>query len=95
MKLAFWSVFVLGLAACSAFGIGPVLKRVGGDWTSPWMLAGIALGVAIVALSVAFAAGVRPVPLADDRAMLVALVALIGVKVAVAAAQLGTSVAAR
>ena len=63
MKMVFWGVFAAGFVACSMFGIGPVLKRVGGDWTSPWMLAGVALGVAIVALAVAFVTGYRPGPL--------------------------------
>ena len=60
MKMVFWGVFAAGFVACSMFGIGPVLKRVGGNWMSPWMLAGMALGVAILALAVAFATGYRP-----------------------------------
>jgi hypothetical protein len=85
MRLAFWGLFTIGLVACSAFGIGPMLKSVGGDWTSPWMLSGIALGAAIVALAVGFALGIRPARLATDQAMLIALAVLIGAKVAVSA----------
>lgn len=86
MKMAFWIVFVAGLAACAAFGIGPVLKRMGGSWTSVPMLLGIALGVAIVALAVAFVAGFRPAFLATDAVMVGVLVALIAAKVLVGAA---------
>jgi hypothetical protein len=85
MKLAFWSVFVAGLVGCSALGIEPVLKLAGGNWASPPMLAGCVLGVAILALAGAFAAGVRPTFLPSDSAMLWALVGLAGVKVAVGA----------
>lgn len=85
MKMAFWSLFVVGFVACSTFGIGPVLKRVGGDWMSPPMLAGIVLGIAIVLLAGLFVAGVRPTVLPTDTAMIVALLALVGAKVAVGA----------
>ncbi len=74
MKMVFWGVFVAGFVACSVFGIGPVLKRVGGDWMSPWMLAGVALGLAIVALAAAFVTGYRPGLLGSDTQMVVALV---------------------
>lgn len=80
MKMAFWIVFVAGFVACSALGIGPVLKRMGGDWTSVPMLLGIALGVAILALAVMFATGARPGPLSSDWTMLWALVGIVGVK---------------
>jgi len=83
MKLAFWIVFAAGFLACSTLGIGPVLRRMAGDWTSAPMLAGIAFGVALVAVALAFLTGVRPGPLASDAAMLGALVALIAAKVAV------------
>jgi len=85
MKLAFWSVFVAGLVGCSAVGIGPVLKMVGGNWASPPMIVGCVMGVAILALAAAFAAGVRPAFLPSDSAMMVALVGLAGVKVVVGA----------
>jgi len=85
MKMAFWGLFVVGFAACSMFGIGTTLERVGGSWTAPPMLAGIVLGVAIVALAVAFAAGFRPQVLATDPSMVIALAALIACKVAVSA----------
>ena len=85
MKLAFWAVFVAGFAACSALGISPVLKRMGGQWLSTPMLAGIVLGVAIIALAIAFVAGVRPAFLPNDAAMVAALGALIGAKVVVGA----------
>lgn len=85
MKMAFWGLFVAGLVACSALGIGPVLKRVGGDWTALPMLAGIALGIAIVAVAVLFAMGIRPAFLPSDKAMLYALVGLMGAKVVVGA----------
>ncbi len=83
MKLMFWGMFAAGFAACTAFGIGPVLKRMGGQWTSAPMLIGIALGVAILALAVMWVTGTRPALLASDSAMVVALAALIGAKVLV------------
>jgi hypothetical protein len=95
MKMVFWGVFAAGFLACTVFGIGPVLKRVGGEWTSPWMLAGVALGVAIVALAVAFVTGFRPGVLGTDTQMVVALVVLIGAKVGVAAAQVAVSAVGR
>ena len=85
MRLAFWMVFAAGFVACSTVGIGPVLKRMAGGWTSAPMLVGIVLGVALVALAVAFATGFRPGPLASDAMMLGALVMLIGAKVVVGA----------
>ena len=85
VKMAFWGVFAAGLVACSVLGIGPVLKLVGGNWMSAPMLAGIVLGVAIVALAVAFAMGARAAFLPSDTAMFYALVGLIGVKVVVGA----------
>lgn len=87
MKLAFWSVFVVGFVLCSTLGIGPTLSRVGGNWAAPAMIVGSLLGVALLALAVLFAAGVRPAFLATDMAMLIALGVLIAAKVAVALAQ--------
>ena len=69
MKMAFWGVFAAGFVACSALGIGPVLKHMGGNWMSAPILAGMVLGVAIVALAVAFAMGYRPTVLPNDQAM--------------------------
>lgn len=86
LRMAFWGVFVAGFVACSTLGIGPVLKRMGGDWTSLPMLAGIVLGIAILALAGAFVSGVRPAFLVSDTAMVVALVVLVAAKVAVGAA---------
>lgn len=83
MKLVFWGVFAAGFAACTAFGIGPVLKRVGGSWLSPWMLAGIVLGVAILALAAAFLLGVRAGRLGSEVAYVLALALLIALKVGV------------
>lgn len=83
MKLAFWLTFAAGFVACSTLGIGPVLKRMGGDWTSLPMLAGIAAGLALLAIAVMFTTGYRPALLATDRAMLYALGTLIGAKVLV------------
>jgi len=85
MKMAFWGLFVVGFAACSMFGIGRTLERVGGSWTAPPMITGIMLGVAIVALAAAFAVGFRPQMLATDTSMVVALATLIVCKVAVSA----------
>jgi hypothetical protein len=85
MKVAFWVVFAAGFAACTALGIGPVLKRMGGDWLSVPMLAGMVLGAVILIVAAAFVAGVRPAFLPSDAAMLAALVTLIGVKVLVGA----------
>jgi hypothetical protein len=95
MKMVFWGVFAAGFLACTVFGIGPVLKRVGGDWMSPWMLAGVALGVAIVALAVAFVTGYRPGLLGTDTQMVVALAVLIAAKVGVAAAQVAVAAVGR
>ena len=83
--MAYWGVFVVGLVACSALGIGPVLKLVGGNWMAPPMLAGIVLGVAIAELTVTFALGLHPAFLSSDAAMLGALVVLMGAKVVVGA----------
>lgn len=83
MKMAFWAVLSAGFIACSAFGIGPVLKRMGGDWTSLPMLAGVVLGGAILALAVAFVVGFRPPLLPSDAAMVALLGGLIVAKVVV------------
>jgi hypothetical protein len=82
-KMLFWGVFVAGFVGCSALGIGPVLRVVGGNWASPPMIAGCVLGVALLGLAAAFALGLRPAFLPSDSAMIVALVSLIGVKVAI------------
>jgi len=95
MKVLFWGVFAVGFAGCSVFGIGPVLKRVGGDWMSPWMLAGVVLGVAILALAVAFATGLRPALLATDTQMVIALVGLVAIKVGIAMTQAAVSTLGR
>ena len=95
MKLAFWGLFAAGLVACAMFGIGPTLKRVAGDWTSPWMLVGIALGIAIVAVAVAFVSGFRPAPLASDTAMVVTLGVLLAAKVGVSLAELAVTAVGR
>jgi len=87
MKTAFWGLFTIGLAACTTFGIGKSLERAGGSWTTPAMLAGIVLGVAILGLAAAFATGLRPHPLSTDTSMLVALAVLIGGKIGVSVAQ--------
>lgn len=89
MKVVFWSVFVAGFIACATVGIGPALKRAAGSWTSPAMLVGTAAGVAILALAVAFATGTRGGVLASDGAMVLALVILIGLKVATGFVQAG------
>lgn len=83
MKLAFYGLLVVGLAACSTLGIGKTLERVGGSWTAPPMVAGMVLGAVILALTAAFATGFRPALLSTDRSMVIALAVLIGAKVAV------------
>lgn len=83
MKMAFWGVLALGFVGCTAFGIGPVLQRMGGNWLSMPMLAGSALGLVIVALALMFGFGFRPGFLASDAVMLSALGVLIVAKVVV------------
>jgi hypothetical protein len=95
MKLAFYGLLVGGLAACQVFGIGKTLERVGGSWTAPPMIAGAVLGVTILALALAFATGFRPQLLPTDRSMVIALVALIGVKVVVSLAGVAATALAR
>jgi len=96
MKAMFWGLFVAGLAACAMFGIGPTLKRVAGDWMSPWMLVGIALGIAIVAVAIGFATGVRPAALlATDSSYVIALAVLLATKVAVSLSQVAVSALGR
>jgi hypothetical protein len=85
MRLLFWGLFVAGFVACSTLGIGPVLKRVGGAWTSVPMVAGSLLGVAILVLAALFVAGIRPPMLATDTAMVCALAGLVALKVVVGA----------
>lgn len=85
MKMAFWGLFVAGFVACSALGIGPVLKRMGGNWMSAPMLAGSVLGVGILALALAYGTGFRPAILPSDKSMVLALAMLAGVKVVVGA----------
>lgn len=89
MKFAFWGLFIVGFVACSVFGIGPVLKRVGGNWMSPPMLAGIVLGVAILAVAGVFVSGARPALLSSDAVLIGALALLIGAKVVVGALPFG------
>ncbi|MHB8707047.1 MAG: hypothetical protein ACYC77_11115 [Coriobacteriia bacterium] len=73
MKVLFRGLIVAGFAGCTVFGIGPVLKRMGGNWLSGPMLAGTVLGVAILVLAVMFATGVRPALLPRDLDMAYAL----------------------
>ncbi len=87
MKMAFYGLFTIGFIACSTIGIGKTLERAGGSWTSPAMLAGIVLGVCILALAAAFATGFRPAPLSTDLSMLIALGVLVAAKVGVSLAQ--------
>jgi hypothetical protein len=56
---------------------------MGGSRLTAPMLAGSALGLAIVVLAVMFGFGIRPGVLASDGVMIAALGALIGVKVVV------------
>ncbi len=95
MKIAFWSAFVVGFVLCSTIGIGPTLQRVSGSWTAPAMIAGSVIGALLLALAALFATGLRPTILPTDSAMLVALVALIAVKVAVGVVQAASAAAAR
>lgn len=95
MKYAFYGLLITGLAACQAFGIGRTLERVGGSWTAPPMVLGSLLGVAILGLGIAFAAGVRPAILVSDRAYVVALAALIAAKVVVSFATAASTALAR
>jgi len=84
MKAAFWGVFAAGFVACSVFGIGPVLQRMGGNWLSAPMITGSVLGLVILAVGVLFGTGIRPGPLANDAVMLAVLAGLVGLKVLVA-----------
>lgn len=93
MKIAFWSVFVLGFVLCSTVGIGPTLQKVGGSWTAPSMIAGSLLGMALLALAVMFAMGFRPALLPTDTAMLVVLAVLVASKVGVALVTAGLAAA--
>ena len=95
MKLAFWGLFTIGFVACSTVGIGKSLERASGSWTVPAMLAGIALGLAILGPAAAFAAGFRPQLLPTDTSMVVALAILIGGKVGVSLAQAAFATASR
>jgi hypothetical protein len=95
MKLAFWGLLVAGFAACAAVGIGGTLERAGGNWLSPWMVAGCVLGTALVGLAIAFATGYRPAVLPSDVSMVVALVALLGAKVVVSVAQVAVAALSR
>lgn len=95
MKMAFWGLSAIGFVACSTVGIGKSLERAGGSWTAPAMLAGIALGLAILGLAVAFATGLRPQLLPTDTSMVVALAVLIGGKIGVSLAQAAFAAASR
>jgi hypothetical protein len=95
MKYAFWTLFAAGFIACSTLGIGPSLARAAGNWASPAMIAGSLLGVAILALAVMYATGARPSFLATDRALVVALGALIATKVGVSLVQTAVGYLAR
>jgi hypothetical protein len=95
MKLAFWGLFSAGFVACATLGIGPTLIRAGGNWTSPFVLAGCVLGIALVALGVAFATGVRTPLLPSDGSMVLALGVLLAVKVGVSLVQVASSALSR
>jgi len=84
---AVWWVLGLGMTACALGGIGDVLGRVGGDWTSPWMLAGMASGVVALAVVWAAASGSTLGIVSDSRQWLLVLAGIIGVKVVVASVQ--------
>lgn len=83
MKMMFWGLLVAGFAGCTVFGIGPILKRMDGNWLSAPMLLGTVLGLAILVLAVLFATGVRPAFLSRDLDMVYALAVLVGAKVVV------------
>lgn len=91
MKAAFWSLFALGVVLCATVGIGPTLQRAGGIWASPVMIGGSICGVALVALGVLFASGIRPAILASDARMLAALGTLLLAKVAISLGHAATA----
>jgi hypothetical protein len=83
MKLALIIATVVGMGICTA-GIGPVAKA--NAWLSFNGIAGTLLGIAAL-LVVGSALIGRPLPLiADERAALIALGAIVVVKIGVAAA---------
>lgn len=89
---AFWAVLALGFTACALGGIGVGLARTGGSFLDPFMIAASVIGIAILALSVAFATGMRlPLP-AGEHTALVALAGLVAAKYAVTLAH-GATVA--
>lgn len=91
-RAAFWAVFALGFTACALGGIGTGLARTGGSFLDPFMIAASVIGVAILALGIAFATGMRlPLP-AGEHTALIALTGLVAAKYAVTLAQ-GATVA--
>jgi hypothetical protein len=84
---AVWWVLGLGMAACGVAGIGDVVARAGGDWLSPWVLAGIVLGVAILGAAFAAVKGVQVGAIASQAQWMLVIAGLIATKLAVASVQ--------
>jgi hypothetical protein len=90
---AVWTVAALGMSACGVAGIGDVVARAGGNWASPWVLAGIVLGtIGLVAIACAVS-GFSLGPIAGRSAWLLVFATVVGVKVVVATAQVASSAA--
>jgi hypothetical protein len=85
-RAAFFAVAVLGIAACAP-GIGAAITAGGTgavSWLNPAAIIGSVLGVAALALIASVAFGFRLPLVADDSQALLALAAIIAVKIAVA-----------
>lgn len=81
---AVWVVAGLGMAACALGPLSTVAAT--GDWTSPWAMAGIVVGVAALAAIAAAAYGVTFGVVTEPRQWILVLAALIGTKAVIATA---------
>jgi hypothetical protein len=85
-RAAFWAVAIVGMVACAP-GLNSVLTAGGSgamSWVSPAAVAGSVLGVAGLALMASVAFGFRLPYVANDTQALVALGAIVALKVVIA-----------
>ncbi len=80
-RAAFVALFVVGFALCAS---GPLKSLIDAKlWLSPFFLFGVAVGSIALVAAALFLFGGAPLGIADDRAALVALAAVVALKLIV------------
>ena len=80
-RAAVVALLVVGLALCGTGPLGRLIEAKA--WLSPFFLVGIAVGSLALVAAAVYLLGGAPLGIADDRAALVALAAVVATKLAV------------